>query len=322
MKDQYSNEFIDYLKRFEDFNPKAYWIEGEYWDKDKKEKKYTIGYGSTTYSNGVKVKEGDQITEEEATNLMHQYLQSKVEPLKKYITNWDKLPQQVKEGLFSIVYRGGSLDKSKNFAAALNDAYADGWMTTDEYKKVLSEMSFNKSGNLQDRMYRNAALLGGMYDYKDNSSINHATTQRSPYKNFNNNVFYPGNRWNIRWQDKQHLNESNANFVQRLKDPNRETINLGNGSVGTHLMANTNINGQEVIFPTIQELPSYPWWNFLHIGKPSTKLVKFEDVQKALDSAIQNNDTVHIQDPWTAEHYKQFFVMKQGGKINYFNYFK
>lgn len=322
MKDQYSNEFIDYLKRFEGFNPNAYWIEGEYWDKDKKEKKYTIGYGTTTYSNGVKVKEGDQITEEEATNLMHQYLQSKVEPLKKYITNWDKLPQQVKEGLFSIVYRGGSLDKSKDFADALNAAYDDGWMTTEEYQKVLSEMSFNKKGNLQDRMYRNAALLGGLYDYADNISINHATTQRSPYKNFNNNVFYPGNRWNIRWQDKQHLNNSNANFVQRLKDPNRETINLGNGSVGTHLMANTNINGQEVMFPTIQELPSYPWWNFLHIGKPSTKLVKFEDTQKALDSAIQNNDTVHIQDPWTAEHYKQFFVMKQGGRINYLNHFK
>jgi hypothetical protein len=92
-------------------------------------------------------------------------------------------------------------------------------------------------------MQRNAALLGGMYDYKDNSSINHATTQRSPYQNFNNNVFFTGNIWNTRWEDKQHLNNSNANFVQRLKDPNRKTIDLGNGSVGTHLMMNTNIGG-------------------------------------------------------------------------------
>lgn len=318
---QYSNEFIDYLKRFEDFRPKAYWIEGEYWDKDKKEKKYTIGYGATTYNNSVKVKEGDVITEEDATNLMHQYLASKEASLKKTVTNWDKLPQQVKEGLFSIVYRGGSLDKSPKFAKAVNDAYADGQISTEEYKNILAQMSFNKSGNLQDRMWRNAALLGGMYDYADNESINHATTQRSPYRNFHNNIFYPGNKWNIRWEDKQNLYRSNANFVSRLKDPNRETINLGNGRIGTHLMANANINGQEVLFPTIQELSYYPWWNFLHIGKPSTKLVKFEDAQKALDSAIQNNDTVHIQDPWTAEHYKQFFVMKQGGKVNYLNLF-
>lgn len=322
MKDQYSSEFIDYLKRFEGFNPKAYWIEGEYWDKDQKEKKYTIGYGATHYNNGKRVQEGDEISEEEATNLMHQYLQKRIEPLKKYITNWDKLPQQVKEGLFSIVYRGGSLDKSKDFAADLNAAYDDGWMTTEEYQKVLSEMSFNKKGNLQDRMYRNAALLGGLYDYADNASINHATTQRSPYQNFNNNVFYPGNRWNIRWQDKQHLNESNANFVQRLKDPNRETINLGNGMVGTHLMHNSSIDGQEIMFPMIQELPVYPWWNFLHLGKPSsTKLIKFDDAREAEESAIQHNDTVHIKDPWTAAHYKQFYVNKNGGKINYLKLF-
>lgn len=319
--DEYSNEFIDYLKRFENFKPNTYWIPGEYWDANKTQKKYTIGYGSTTYADGKKVKKDDTITEEDATNLMHNYLQSKTDSLKQYITNWDKLPQQVKEGLFSIIYRGGSLSKSPKFVQALNNAYEDGQLTTDEYKAILSEMQFNKTGNLQDRMQRNAALLGGMYDYNDNESINTATTKKSPYANFNNNVFYPANKWGKRWVDRQNLYASQANFAQRLKDPNRKSIDLGNGTHGTHLMAYDTINGQNVMYPLIQEELQYPWYDFLKVTTPDTTLVHYDDNKKALNTAIEKGDTIHIQDPWTSEHYKQGFKFKNGGKTNYINFY-
>ena len=146
--EDYSKDFIDYIKIFEGFKPKAYWIKGEYWDKAKTKKKYTIGYGTTVYADGSPVKEGDVITKEVAEAAIPTYLNSKVSHIKEYITNWDKLPQQAKEGVFSIVYRGGGLRKSPKFAQVLNDAYQDGWMTTEEYQKVLSEMSFAHKGNL------------------------------------------------------------------------------------------------------------------------------------------------------------------------------
>jgi hypothetical protein len=84
-----------------------------------------------------------------------------------------------------MVYRAGSLKKSPEFAKHLNNAFADGVMTKDEYLRVLSEMDFTYKDNLLDRAWRNAALLGGLYNYADNGSINYATTHMSPYHNFN-----------------------------------------------------------------------------------------------------------------------------------------
>lgn len=318
--EDYSKDFIDYIKRFEDFKDTAYNLNNEKWPDGSL--KYTIGYGTTVYADGTPVKKGDKITKEAAEAAIPVYLNSKVPHIKEYITNWDKLPQQVKEGIFSIVYRGGGLRKSPKFAKALNDAYQDGWMTTEEYQNVLSEMSFSHAGNLQDRMQRNAALIGGMYDYADNPTINYATTHRSPYQNYNNNVFYKGNKWNIRWEDAQHLNQSPANYVERLKDPNRKSIDLGNGQFGTHLMSYSEQDGKYIMYPNIQEVKSYPWYNFLHIGTPNKELVKFEG-KEAFNRAIQTGDTVHIQDPWTAEHYKQHYPgFKTGGELNYYKFFK
>lgn len=322
---EYSDEFVDYLSRFENFRPSAYWIKGEYWDKDKKKKKYTIGYGTTLYSDGTKVKEGDQINQEDALKYLRAYLDEKIPQIKKILTNWDKMPQQAKEGILSIVYRGGSLNKSKNFAKAVNDAYADGWLDTNEYASIISQMNFNHTGNLQDRTYRNAALLGNLYNYDDNKSINYALQSRSPYQNFNNNVFYPGNKWNNRWQDIQHLHESQANFAQRVRDPNREHIDLGNGYVATHEMSwTTDENGNNVLYPQIQEVDVYPRWDIFHLTKPDRQLKRYpkEEWRAAYDNAVNNSDTIHVKDPeWISQNYKRFYKnFKHGGIINYLDY--
>ena len=51
------------------------------------------------------------------------------------------------------------------------------------------------------------------------------------------------------------VNKSNARFVQRLKDPNRKYIDLGNGEIGSHKLAwVTDEEGNAYIYPEIQEL--------------------------------------------------------------------
>lgn len=59
---------LDLIKVSEGFKAKAYL------DKLAKTKPWTIGYGSTTYQNGQKVKEGDIVTKEQALEMAAHYL--------------------------------------------------------------------------------------------------------------------------------------------------------------------------------------------------------------------------------------------------------
>ena len=60
-------EYLDFLTRYEDFSPKAYW--------DSIGKVWTIGYGTTHYLNGDSVKEGDVITKSEARKQLKGFYQ-------------------------------------------------------------------------------------------------------------------------------------------------------------------------------------------------------------------------------------------------------
>ena len=88
---------------------------------------------------------------------------------------------------------------------------------------------------------------------------------------------------------------SNANFVQRLKDPNRKTISLGKGKVGTHLMGYVTEDDHAVVFPQIQEI--------------NGKLRKLP-IRKAINRAIATRDTLQMTVPqaeWFTTNYKNYY---------------
>ena len=70
---------------------------------------YTIGWGTTFYPDGSKVKEGDTCTQEEADGLLMWYCTTKIKlPPNIYVYNQ-------KEALYSLIYNIGqtAFDKSK-----------------------------------------------------------------------------------------------------------------------------------------------------------------------------------------------------------------
>ena len=94
------------------------------------------------------------------------------------------------------------------------------------------------------------------------------------------------------------VNSSPADFVQRLKDPNRKVIKLPNGQVATHKMGWATVDGRPVVFPLVQNI--------------NGKLVDFENKGwTGLDSAINRGDTIHMTSPqeaeWFTTHYKDYY---------------
>lgn len=94
------------------------------------------------------------------------------------------------------------------------------------------------------------------------------------------------------------VNSSPADFVQRLKDPNRKVIKLPNGKVATHKMGWATVDGRPVVFPLVQNI--------------NGKLVDFENKGRTgLYSAINRGDTIHMTSPqeaeWFTTHYKNYY---------------
>lgn len=111
------------------------------------------------------------------------------------------------------------------------------------------------------------------------------------------------------------VNSSDANFVQRLKDPNRKYIqDWGSDKIATHkLSVGTDEYGNNYIYPEVQEIngklvdftrPPYTWW-------------------AGMESAEQRGDTVRIQDLEDAikftEEYKKYYpkgkTFAEGGPL-------
>ena len=88
---------LEFIKKEEGFIPKAYW---DY-------KQYSIGYGSGKYANGNNVKEGDVVTEEEATAMLESWINKVVEVcIKKYVVV--SLSQNRYDSLCSFIYNVGN----------------------------------------------------------------------------------------------------------------------------------------------------------------------------------------------------------------------
>lgn len=103
---------------------------------------------------------------------------------------------------------------------------------------------------------------------------------------------------------------SNANFVQRLKDPNRRSIRFRNtDNTATHRLAWSTDNEGAIVYPEVQEING----ELVDMGRPP--YTRFA----ALDSAIEHGDTLRMtpsQARWFTENYKQYYPnFADGGYI-------
>ena len=111
---QASNKAAEVIAEFEGFSPDAYpdpGTGGEPW---------TIGYGTTVYHTGVKVKEGDHITRTEALFELQYHLNQKVVPELNQALKV-KVTQAQFDALCSFAYNCGMANlRSSTLMALLN----------------------------------------------------------------------------------------------------------------------------------------------------------------------------------------------------------
>lgn len=88
---------------------------------------------------------------------------------------------------------------------------------------------------------------------------------------------------------------SNADFVKRIQDPNREVLRNPDGTVSTHELAwRDDGKGNAVVYPTVQST--------------SRGLQRFEDPE-AYERAIKNRDTLQMtssEADWYTKNYKRY----------------
>jgi GH24 family phage-related lysozyme (muramidase) len=93
---------LDIIKEFEGYSEKAYADSLHGWAIP------TIGYGTTVYSDGKKVKRGDITTKEQAERELLSYVNSKIVPtLRKTIPYWYEMNRNQKSALISFAYNLG-----------------------------------------------------------------------------------------------------------------------------------------------------------------------------------------------------------------------
>ena len=94
------------IKKYEGCSLKAYKCPAGVW---------TIGYGTTVYPSGIKVKEGDKISKEQAEAFLNDYITKEIMPHIKDL----KLKDNQKIALISLIYNIGwsAFAKSKCYKA-------------------------------------------------------------------------------------------------------------------------------------------------------------------------------------------------------------
>lgn len=316
---------LKFTRTFEEFRPKAY-LDSE--------NKWTIGFGTRFYPDGKEVKEGDTVTKEQAEKYFQDFYTKNLNQMSKIFPKWETFPEQVKAALLDISYRGGINNfalKSPMFTKKVNQAAEDGTFTKDELNSIVREIDYSgKTGNLLDRFDRRVAMLYGVYN-TDNYGINQATTVKSPYRNIRANINYPGNIY----ETLQKVNQSPANFVGRLKDPERQTIpDWETDKEATHKLSyvtesNDKEGDYDVVFPMVQEEREYPWYDPFHWtdGEPVLKDYTNPDYKEdAYQKAVEKQDTVHVPSgmgEFFTIRYKRYYpgFNLNGGNINYLKCF-
>lgn len=145
-----SQKCIDLIKKFEGYISKSYKCPAGIW---------TIGYGSTMWSDGKKVKEGETINLQGAELLLNWELNKKAVALKELSIN-----QNQADALLSFIYNigVGAFDKStlkKKIKANPNDA-----TIKDEFMKWNKARVAGKLVELKGLTLRRTAEVNLYYD--------------------------------------------------------------------------------------------------------------------------------------------------------------
>ena len=110
------------------------------------------------------------------------------------------------------------------------------------------------------------------------------------------------------------INQSKANFVKRLLDPNRKSIQnwVNPLSISTHKLgwATEDTKQGAFVYPEVQEING----ELIDFTHPSHRR------SEGINSAIERRDTVRMtpeQAEWFTENYKQYYPsFKKGGRIH------
>lgn len=92
---------INLIKEFEGFSSKAYEDPIHGWEVP------TIGYGTTVYSSGQKVKKGDIISHEKAISELEHYISTRILPSLTKIPYWNQMSEPMQGALISFAYNVG-----------------------------------------------------------------------------------------------------------------------------------------------------------------------------------------------------------------------
>lgn len=123
-----SNKGLDLIMKYEGFRSKAYLCPAKVW---------TIGYGTTKYANGTKVKAGDVISKETAKQLLFKQVEQHASTIPTYVKV--ELNQNQFDALASFQYNlGKHILKGSKLLKLINDKK---WTEAAEIMKL-----YNKAG--------------------------------------------------------------------------------------------------------------------------------------------------------------------------------
>jgi len=124
------------ISEYEGLKTTAYW--------DNTGRVWTIGKGTTKYPNGSKVKQGDTITEEQATQFAQAYIDTKIIPtLSKTIPTWTEMSPNQQSAIISFAYNVGENFYNKPGFETISAALSK----VSTFGKVPEALSlYNKSG--------------------------------------------------------------------------------------------------------------------------------------------------------------------------------
>ena len=138
---------MDFLKEKEGFRDTAY-------KPIDTEENYTIGYGNY----GADVKEGDTITQEEATAQLQGNIDNKLAEIRQAIPDFDSLPLEARQNLLGSWFRG-SLSGSPKTLGLINEGKwqeaSDEFLNNDEYRNTTL-------GGVKKRMNATANSMRGL----------------------------------------------------------------------------------------------------------------------------------------------------------------
>ena len=282
-----SLETVQYIKNKEAFRPNIY-HDGKGIP--------TIGYGTTQSTkagkNAFKLYGKTGMTEEQASSVFNETVREMLPNFISATPNFNRLNDNQRNALFSYYYNvghGGYTRKSPKLQQALKDFNLD---------EVVNQMDFGyydtKNSGLRKRRDEERALFN----------------MKSMGGSTNKNIAIQIPKSQVKIIRK--INSSKANFVDRLKNPNRKYIKDWNSNkVTTHkLRVGNDINDNIYIYPEVQEIDG----KLIDFTRPPYHIFAGQD------SAEQRGDTVRIDNIDDAieftQNYKRYypnFEYKMGG---------